>query len=113
MTFGGSSWPINSTDMNLGQISQGSTQCVGAIFDLGVNGPGDANPTWVIGDTFLVSQSSMKYTPLLMMPELQKNVYSVFRDSTPPSIGFALLSAAALGLVSRLFLVSNLAYLTI
>lgn len=54
--FGGKSWPISSADMNLGRIS--ASQCVGGIFDLtqgsDVTG-GNGNPTWVVGDTFLVS----------------------------------------------------------
>jgi len=77
---GGSSWPISTSDMNVG-TSGTDGQCVGGIFDLsaGSNAGGDAgNPSWVVGDTFL------------------KNVYSVFR-SNPPSVGFAELSDAAGG----------------
>ncbi|KIM45427.1 hypothetical protein M413DRAFT_24631 [Hebeloma cylindrosporum] len=80
-SFGGKLWPISSQDMNLGQVSQGSSQCLGAIFDLsqGTNIPsGSGNPSWVVGDTFL------------------KNVYSVFR-ANPASIGFASLSSLAGG----------------
>jgi cathepsin D len=80
ISFGGTSWPINTHDMNLGQSGLGD-QCVGGIFDLTLGsdvGGGGGNPSWVIGDTFL------------------KNVYSVFR-SDPPSIGFAELSSAAGG----------------
>ena len=58
MSFGGLSWPINSTDMNLGPVSRGSSQCLGAIFDLslGSNISQSTNsPDWVIGATFLVS----------------------------------------------------------
>jgi len=81
LSFGGKAWPIDATDMNLGPISNGISQCLGAIFDLGFAtnvsyGAGD--PSWVVGDTFL------------------KNVYSVFR-ANPPSIGFAQLSSAASG----------------
>lgn len=81
LSFGGTAWPISATDMNLGQISRGSSQCLGAIFDLslGSNIPsGSGNPSWVVGDTFL------------------KNVYSVFR-ADPASVGFAQLSSAAGG----------------
>lgn len=81
LSFGGKAWPINSNDMNLGPIAQGSTQCLGGIFDLSQGSSidsGSGNPNWVVGDTFL------------------KNVYSVFR-SQPPSIGFAQLSDAAGG----------------
>jgi cathepsin D len=57
LSFGGKLWPISTLDMNLGKVSQGSTQCLGAIFDLsmGTTIPsGSGNPSWVVGDTFLV-----------------------------------------------------------
>ncbi|KAF8893556.1 aspartic peptidase domain-containing protein [Infundibulicybe gibba] len=79
LSFGSKLWPIDPADMNLGPLPSSSSLCVGAIFDLrratnfdSVSG----GPSWVIGDVFL------------------KNVYSVFR-MTPPSVGFAELSAAA------------------
>jgi len=78
MAFGGQLWPINPSDMNLGQGTT-STMCVGGIFDLTMGSdidPNSGNPSWVVGDTFL------------------KNVYSVYRSS-PPSVGFAQLSAVA------------------
>ncbi|KAJ6498541.1 acid protease [Mycena vitilis] len=79
LSFGGQAWPISSTDMNLGQISQGSSMCVGAIFDLSLGADtGTGGPSWVIGDTFL------------------KNVYSVFRQN-PMSVGFAQLSSGGGG----------------
>jgi len=81
LSFGGKLWPISTQDMNLGRATQGSSQCLGAIFDLsmGTTIPsGSGNPSWVVGDTFL------------------KNVYSVFRSS-PASIGFAQLSSLAGG----------------
>jgi cathepsin D len=81
MAFGGKSWTINPDDMNLGPLSSSSSQCMGAIFDLSMGSdipPGGDNPSWVVGDTFL------------------KNVYTVLRAS-PPSVGFAQLSAAAGG----------------
>ncbi|KAL0575800.1 hypothetical protein V5O48_006178 [Marasmius crinis-equi] len=82
MSYGGKSWPINPQDMNLGRVSSFSNQCVGGIFDLsrGSNiASGGGSPGWVVGATFL------------------KNVYSVFRASNPPQIGFAELSDAAGG----------------
>jgi len=81
MSFGGKLWSINTQDMNIGRLSQTSTRCVGAIFDLsmGTSIPsGSSNPSWVVGDAFL------------------KNVYSVFR-ANPASIGFAELSSYAGG----------------
>ncbi|KAJ7312930.1 acid protease [Mycena albidolilacea] len=79
LSFGGQAWPISSEDMNLGAVTEGSSMCVGAIFDLsqGTN-VGSAGPSWVIGDTFL------------------KNVYSVFRQ-TPQSVGFAQLAGSDSG----------------
>jgi len=88
--------------MNLGQLSRGSSQCLGAIFDLslGSNIPsGSGNPSWVVGDTFLVCKSlsnGMLYADPPPLCALQKNVYSVYRAS-PPSVGFAQLSSVAGG----------------
>lgn len=79
ISFGGPSWPISLADLNLGTVGNG--RCLGAIFDItqGSNvTPGQGNPSWIIGDTFL------------------KNVYSVFR-ANPPAVGFAQLSSAAGG----------------
>jgi len=79
ISFGGTFWSVSSDDMNLGPVSE--NQCLGGIFDLSEGSnvtPGQGNPSWVVGDTFL------------------KNVYSVFR-SNPPSVGFAQLSTNAGG----------------
>ena len=60
MSFGGQSWPINPVDFNVGPISSDGVLCQGAIFDLseGSNNKGNANPSWVVGDTFLVRNLS-------------------------------------------------------
>jgi cathepsin D len=87
ISFGGNTWSISSEDMNVGPVSQGSSDCLGGLFDLsmGSNIPeGSGNPSWVVGDTFL------------------KNVYTVFRgvasgSSDTPAIGFAQLSSVAGG----------------
>ncbi|KAH9484944.1 Pepsin A [Psilocybe cubensis] len=82
VSFGGKAWPISSQDMNTGPDQPGSSTCLGAIFDLtmGTNIPASSgNPSWVFGDTFL------------------KNVYTVFRASSPPAVGFAQLSSLAGG----------------
>ncbi|KAJ7182841.1 aspartyl protease [Mycena crocata] len=77
LSFGGKTWPINPEDMNLGSLEQGSSMCVGAIFDLSLgSNAGTGGPNWVVGDTFL------------------KNVYSVFRQN-PMSVGFAQLASDA------------------
>jgi len=58
MAFGGKAWNISTADMNLGTERSGSTRCVGGIFDLTLGSdipPGGGNPSWVVGDTFLVS----------------------------------------------------------
>ena len=78
MAFGGRSWPIDPRDVNFGQISTGSSTCVGAFFDMGDLDPGTNDFTWFLGTAFL------------------KNVYSVLRFQ-PPAIGFAELSANASG----------------
>ncbi|KAH8093239.1 aspartic peptidase domain-containing protein [Cristinia sonorae] len=78
MRFGSSSinWPISSADMRQQQLDDNT--CVGGFFSLPSTGMG-RTPSWIVGDTFL------------------KNVYSVFRSS-PPSVGFAALSATAVSL---------------
>ncbi|KAH7909287.1 aspartic peptidase domain-containing protein [Hygrophoropsis aurantiaca] len=80
VSFGGTTWAINTEDLNAGQISVPSAtgavgaMCIGGIFDLGKPlSTGDNVPSWIIGDAFL------------------KNVYTVFR-ADPPSIGFAQLA---------------------
>jgi cathepsin D len=81
ISFGGPSWPINPADMNIGPLDTARKMCLGAIFDLGtdsnVNPSQAGNPNWVVGDAFL------------------KNTYTCFRNSKPPAVGFAQLSAAA------------------
>ncbi|KAH8825929.1 aspartic peptidase domain-containing protein [Flagelloscypha sp. PMI_526] len=82
LSFGGKSWPIDSSDMNLGQLTVTGQTCLGALFDLEAGSSivsGRGNPQWVVGDTFL------------------KNVYSVYRQGPTPSVGFAQLSEAAGG----------------
>ncbi|KAF9071798.1 aspartic peptidase domain-containing protein [Rhodocollybia butyracea] len=86
LSFGGTTWSINPSDLNLGTVSRNSPDCVGGIFDvsLGTNiPPGAQIPSWIVGDVFL------------------KNVYTVFRGTTSnsgtPAIGFAQLSSTAGG----------------
>jgi len=82
ITFGsGTAWSVDPGDFMLAQLNP--KQCVGALFSLdSSNGGGSDGPSWIMGDTFL------------------KNVYSVFRY-TPPSVGFAALSPAALQLTQE------------
>ncbi|CAL1694108.1 unnamed protein product [Somion occarium] len=77
--FGNSSnrWTISSADFAFQQLEDGS--CLGAFFEL-PSSSGTTTPPIIIGDTFL------------------KNVYSVFRASNPPSVGFATLSSTAVSL---------------
>lgn len=78
ITFGfdGAAWPMAPADFKL--ATNDPSICVGAIFEASLGGLGNPDvPQWIVGDAFL------------------KNVYSVFRY-TPPSIGFARLSDAAL-----------------
>lgn len=78
LRFGSSSisWPISPSDFQLIKLSPDT--CLGAFFVL--KSTGGTSPTWIIGDTFL------------------KNVYSVFRASDPPAVGFASLSETAISL---------------
>jgi hypothetical protein len=73
--------------MNTG-ISVGDNLCVGALSVAGDNPFG-----WTFGGTFLVSRLSDAWG-IISEAYLQKNVYSVFRES-PLSIGFAQLSTLA------------------
>ncbi|KAI0690302.1 aspartic peptidase domain-containing protein [Cytidiella melzeri] len=77
ISFGESenAWPVSPADFKLVQLDDDT--CVGAFFQMQTSGSG-SYPSWVVGDTFL------------------KNVYSVFRASDPPAIGFAQLSDFAL-----------------
>ncbi|EIN11518.1 acid protease [Punctularia strigosozonata HHB-11173 SS5] len=82
LNFGGRDWPISDEDMQFQQLDRQGTLCAGAIFDLDANTDipvGSGTPAWIVGDTFL------------------KNVYTVFRASNPPAVGFAELSTAAGG----------------
>ncbi|KAI0755204.1 acid protease [Daedaleopsis nitida] len=66
-SWGGKSWSISADDMNLGQVSSGSSMCVGALAgsDLGLG-----SNVWLLGDT------------------LMKNVYTVF-SVDDNAVGFA------------------------
>jgi hypothetical protein len=57
VSFGGHLWPVDPADMNIGTVTQGGSQCLGAIYELQplfdtVNTDGQAN--WVFGSAFLV-----------------------------------------------------------
>lgn len=68
-TFNRKPFTLKNEDLNLGRISYGSDQCLGAIFE-GPQDPSGNMPAWIIGDSFL------------------KTVFSVFRYK-PQSVGFA------------------------
>ncbi|KAH8916295.1 hypothetical protein BT69DRAFT_793667, partial [Atractiella rhizophila] len=64
-SFSGKAWAMSADTFSLGQVSSGSSSCVGSIVgeDLGLN-------AWIVGDSFL------------------RNVYSVY-DYTNERVGFA------------------------
>ena len=97
MKFGSSSntWSIAPADFTLEQLEGSSNQCVGAFFE--VDNSGTTAPPWIIGDTFLVRLPPCLH-PLQRLTPLQKNVYTVFRSSPGPSVGFAKLSSTALAM---------------
>lgn len=62
LSFGGQAWAINPIDMNLGPVEDGSSTCLGAIFDLTLGtDAGGSGPSWVVGDTFLVCIHDVGY----------------------------------------------------
>ncbi|KAF7309807.1 Aspartic peptidase A1 [Mycena indigotica] len=91
LSFGGSTWTISPDDFALQEVSRGT--CVGSFFALST---GNTAPSWIVGDTFLVSIWIIIWHGTLIISS-QKNVYSVFRYN-PPSIGFAKLSQVALAM---------------
>lgn len=74
ITFGGVEYSISSDDFNAGPSEFSSSYCIGAFF---VFASATAEASWIIGDSFL------------------KNVYTSFRFSPDPAVGFAQLSIAA------------------
>lgn len=52
---GGQEWSISPKDLSLQKIS--ATTCIGAFFILDSPG-GPTAPAWIVGDTFLVSDSA-------------------------------------------------------
>ncbi|RPD62661.1 protease [Lentinus tigrinus ALCF2SS1-7] len=70
LSWGGKTWSISADNFNLGQVEEGSSDCVGAIVgsDLGFG-----DNVWLVGDTFM------------------KNVYTVF-SVDQNSVGFAQLT---------------------
>ncbi|CAK5273019.1 unnamed protein product, partial [Mycena citricolor] len=75
-------WPISPEDMNLGPIQQGSSFCVGAIFDLTLGSQASSgSPGWVVG-TLSWSAPTLISNSILFDDECrQKNVYTVFRQT--------------------------------
>lgn len=79
MSFGGSSWAINSADMVTGQLNNG--QCLGSFFELST---GSSAPAWIVGDTFLVSAHTFMFLGRLANGYPEKCVLCV---SVQPTFG--------------------------
>lgn len=72
LTFGGVSYPIPSDNFNAGTLSADDTStCLGALFVV----DSSSSYTWIVGDAFL------------------NGVYSAFRFSGTPAVGFATLGS--------------------
>jgi hypothetical protein len=90
ISFGGPAWPIRAADLNLGTIGNG--RCLGAVFDLsqGSNSqPGGVNPSWIIGDTFLV-----RFSHGLASPHADGVAYGCRKTCTVSSAPIRQLSAS-------------------
>ncbi|KAM0755531.1 acid protease [Meredithblackwellia eburnea MCA 4105] len=74
MKFGGISYAIDPADFNAGTASSNTNVCLGAFFEIETS---RNNPDWIVGAAFL------------------KNVYTNFRFSPNPAVGFASLSSNA------------------
>ncbi|KAG9310429.1 aspartic peptidase domain-containing protein [Chiua virens] len=118
LNFGGTSFPVLASALNLGPVSDGSSQCVSGIVSLDI-----ATSFWIIGDTFLRgvytvfdygnSQVGLSVTgDLLSTSHGQVATQGLFHEhgnlcfvdgvlknalhpSRPPSVTFAALSVAA------------------
>ena len=55
LNFGGRTWSVSEADFRIARVDR--TMCAGGVFELNT-GAGPGQPSWVIGDTFLVRSSS-------------------------------------------------------
>jgi cathepsin D len=68
IVFGGSSWPINPKDMNLGPVNISSSMCLCALISFDVaqtKGQNITQPAWTIGENFLKNVYSVSGQPTL------------------------------------------------
>ncbi|KAM0753123.1 acid protease [Meredithblackwellia eburnea MCA 4105] len=72
LTFSQTAFPINPATFNLGEVGDGL--CLAPFFPISSLSVSAAFPQWIIGDSFLLG------------------VYSVFRSSPGPAVGFAALA---------------------
>lgn len=78
---------MSDFSFNLGQTTEGSSQCVGALAgqDLGLG-----NHVWLLGDRYLSSKLSLAAVFDVQL-SFMKNVYTIF-DVGSESVGFAALA---------------------
>lgn len=72
MVFGGIEYPISSDNFKAQRVDGDNTRCYGALFSTSSIGAAAGAATWIVGASFL------------------RNVYAVFKATSPASIGFAM-----------------------
>lgn len=72
-SFGSKTWSISPADFQLTPIGNG--QCLGAFFELT-----SSSPSWIIGDTFLVSDTTVVFQDLPIDSSTRKT-FTLFSDT--------------------------------
>jgi cathepsin D len=72
MVFGGVEYAISPDNFKAQRVEGDDSRCYGALFSTSSVDAAAGKATWIVGASFL------------------RNVYAVFRSSSPPAIGFAM-----------------------